>query len=264
MPITDLEVARLACRAGVEVVRSAFGRLITTEFKSDANPVTEVDRRSEDAIISVIRRHRGADSVLAEESGGEGWDRGRVWIIDPLDGTVNFIHEIPHVSVSVALWEDGRPLVGVVTDVMHSEEFTAAMGGGAFLNGERIEVSVEARLSHSLIATGFAYDRNLHAAGYADTLGSVLSRVQGIRRFGSAALDLAWVAVGRYEGYWEFGIAPWDSAAGVLLITEAGGTVTNHHGDTYCPDDAGVVSSNGRIHTEFLGEIKSNLPSHLR
>ena len=253
----DLEVAIDAARIGAAVVQKAFGTAITAEFKSDANPVTLVDQEAEAAIVEVISRWRPMDSVLAEEGGGSGWDQGRVWIIDPLDGTVNFIHAIPHISVSVALWIDGHAQVGVVLDVGRHEEFTACRGKGAWLNQTPLSVSTEAKLAASLVATGFPYDRNVHGRTYAAVLGEVLTRVQGIRRFGSAALDLAWVACGRFEGYWESGIQPWDAAAGVLLVSEAGGVVTNLDRTAHRLDDPVIVASNGSIHNELLDAIIS-------
>ena len=220
---SDLDVALDAARTGAAIVFAALGSVVGTRFKGDANPVTDVDQQAEEAIIGLLRRLRPEDAILAEESGGAGWEEGRVWIVDPLDGTVNFIHGIPHISVSVALWVDGLPAVGVVEDVTRHEEFIAQQGMGATIEAGSIKVSEEQILKQAMIATGFPYDRNLHGEAYAANLGQVLTRVQGIRRLGSAALDLAWVACGRYDGYWEFGISPWDTGAGVLLITEAGG-----------------------------------------
>jgi myo-inositol-1(or 4)-monophosphatase len=236
-------------------VATAFGTPVDTQWKSDANPVTEIDRSAEAAILEVIRRFRPADGILAEEAGGGGWAEGRVWIIDPLDGTVNFIHGIPHISVSVALWIDGLPQVGVIYDVIRNEEFYGVRDLGAWLNHEKVAVSRQANFGESLLATGFPYDRNVHGRKYAAVMGEVLTRAQGIRRFGSAALDLAWVACGRYEGYWETGIAPWDSAAGILLIREAGGKVTNIDGGPHRLDDSVIVTSNGLIHDALLEAI---------
>ncbi|MGH8928561.1 MAG: inositol monophosphatase family protein [Acidimicrobiia bacterium] len=260
----DLSVAIEAARWGAAVVKETFGSVIGAEFKGNANPVTEVDRNSEDRILAVIRQHFPGDSVMAEESGGSVWDRGRVWLVDPLDGTVNFIHAIPHVSVSVALWIDGRPAAAVVIDVTRGEEFAATTDGGCRSGPDRVSVSLQTELHHSLIATGFAYDRNLHGASYAENLGNVLIRAQGVRRFGSAALDLGWVACGRYEGYWEFGVKPWDAAAGILLVAEAGGIVTNHHGDPYQLGESGIVASNGAIHDDLLAAVRIALPPHIR
>jgi myo-inositol-1(or 4)-monophosphatase len=259
----ELEVGLEAARAGAAIVLEGFGMGVETEFKGDADPVTAVDRASEEHVLTVIRNNFSDDQVLAEESGGAGWDQGRVWLVDPLDGTVNFIHAIPHVAVSVALWVNGRPAVGVIIDVVHREEFTVGNNGGAFSDGNPIRVSSQSSFSHSLIATGFPYDRNLHGLAYAKNMGEVLTRAQGVRRFGSAALDFAWVACGRYEGYWEYGLKPWDTAAGVLLVTEAGGRVTSDLGGEYLPSGPGVVISNGAIHDDLLASIQVAPPRHV-
>jgi myo-inositol-1(or 4)-monophosphatase len=259
----EVWVALKAARAGASVVRQAFGLPLDTRFKADANPVTDIDHTSEDHVLSVIRHHFPDDAVVAEEKGGEAWESGRVWLVDPLDGTVNFIHGIPHVSVSVALWNDAVPVAAAVIDVMRGEELTASEGGGAFSGSNPISVSGQPALSHSLIATGFAYDRNTFGVAYAANLGEVLTRSQGIRRLGSAALDFGWVAAGRYEGFWEFGLQPWDAAAGILLVTEAGGKVTNHRGEGFRLGDAGVVASNGPIHEDLVAAIRIALPPHI-
>jgi myo-inositol-1(or 4)-monophosphatase len=260
----EVWVALKAARAGAAVVRQAFGTNLDTQFKGDANPVTDIDHAAEEHVLNVIHHHFPEDSVLAEERGGGAWETGRVWLVDPLDGTVNFIHAVPHVSVSVALWCDGNPAAAVVIDVMRGEELAASKGGGAFSGSNPITVSTQTALSHGLIATGFAYDRNIHGRAYAENMGHVLTRVQGIRRLGSSALDFGWVAAGRYEGYWEFGLQPWDAAAGILLVTEAGGTVTNHRGEPFRLGDSGVVASNGWIHDDLLAAVQIAPPDHVR
>jgi myo-inositol-1(or 4)-monophosphatase len=259
----ELTVALLAARTGAAVVREHFGVAVRADYKSDANPVTAVDRSSEEQVLKVLRTHYPDDAVLAEESGGSGSIKGRVWLVDPLDGTVNFVHSIPHVAVSVALWIDGAAVVGVVIDPLRQEEFSASQGGGSYLGEHRMAVSTEPNLSQSLIATGFPYDRNLYAGSYAANLGAVLGRAQGIRRMGSAALDLAWVAAGLYDGYWEFALQAWDVAAGVLLVAEAGGAVSNARGASFQLNDMGVVVSNGHIHDELLTAVQSTIPEHL-
>lgn len=260
----DLEVALEAARAGAAVVRAGFAGDVAVRLKGDVDPVTVIDTAAEAAIIGVISARRPGDHVLGEESGGSAWDAERVWIVDPLDGTINFLHGIPHVAVSVALWEEGVAQVGVVGDVMRDETFTAVAGGGAHMNGSPIGVSKFDEMTDSVVATGFPYDRRAHAAAYATTLGAVLSEVQGIRRFGSAALDLAWVACGRYDAYWEYGLAPWDAAAGALLVVEAGGRVTDHGERRHDLDSPSVVASNGHIHRSLSKIVAAHLPEHLR
>lgn len=251
----DLDVALEAVRAGGRVV-GASRPTGGPEFKGAVNPVTEVDRAAEEAIHSVLAARRPDDAVLAEEGGGSAWNRGRVWIVDPLDGTVNFLHGIPQVAVSVALWEDGTAHAGAVLDVFRDEVFTASAGRGATLDGDPIAVSATGELGDSLIATGFPYDRRERADVYAAVLSRVLSRARGIRRIGSAALDLCWVACGRFDGFWEFGLAPWDTAAAALIVAEAGGRLSTGAGDEWDPDAWELVASNGRIHDALAGAVR--------
>ncbi len=259
----DRRVALEAARAGAELVRSRFGGRIDTSFKGEVDPVTDVDRAAERAILDTLHRFRPDDAVLAEEGGRTGRLRGRVWIVDPLDGTVNFLHGIPHVGVSVALWEDGTPKVGVVVDAIGGDEYVAAVGEGTTRSGTPVTVSARP-LSDGLVATGFPYDRRDHAADYAATVGAVLRRAQGIRRFGAATLDFCWVADGRFAGFWEFGLAPWDVAAGILLVTEAGGIVTDLDGNPAGLESNAWVVTNGVAHEELLRTVAEHRPRHLR
>ena len=264
----DVWVAVRAARAGAEVVRRGFLEDFTTEMKGAVDPVTEVDREAEEAIKSVITTHFPNDAILAEEGGGADWRSRRVWIVDPLDGTVNFVNRIPQVAVSVALWSEGRPLVGVVEDVSRDEEFVAALGEGARCNGETIHVSESATLQDSLLVTGFPYDRQEHARAYLDVIEQVMIRARGTRRMGAAALDMAWVACGRFDGYWEHGgpagVKPWDAAAGTLLVTEAGGTATDSKGSVHELEPAAFVVTNGKIHEELRQIVDDYMPAHLR
>lgn len=262
-PVDDLTLAVEAARAGAAVVRAGFGRPLASTLKGEVDPVTEIDRAAEEAILGTILRQRPDDGTLAEESGGEGWREGRRWVVDPLDGTINYLHGIPHIAVSVALYQEGVGQVGVVVDVMRGDVYSAALGRGAFCNGEPLSVSAVADGDQALIATGFPYDRRRHASHYATTLAAVLSRFQGVRRMGTAALDLAWVAAGKYDGYWEFLLGPWDMAAGLLLVTEAGGAVSDHHGAPVALDSTGVVASNGKMQRPLLEAVRSCLPPHL-
>lgn len=259
----DLEVAISAAKAGAVVVRAAFGAATGVDFKGRFNPVTEVDEASERAILDIITHHRPGDAILAEESGGSG-ETGRRWIVDPLDGTVNFIHGIPQIAVSVALYVDNEPLAGVIYDPLRDELFSAAAGAGADLNDDPIRVSATETLEGAVAATGFPYDHGQYAEGYARTLGAVLRHVNGVRRFGSAALDLAWVAAGRYAAYWELGIAPWDQAAGIVIVREAGGRVTDPGGTDSVPATPMVVASNTLVHDELCGVIATAMPDHLQ
>lgn len=260
----DVIAATEAARAGAEVVRAGFTSQHEIRMKGAVDPVTAVDDAAEKAIFETLARLCPGEDFLGEESGGEGWDSERVWIVDPLDGTVNFIHRLPHVAVSVAVWERGEPVAGAVIDVMGGAEFTARSGEGAWLDAAPMTVSAQVDLGSSLIATGFPYDRRQRADAYAATLGAVLAQVQGIRRVGSAALDLAWTAAGRYDGYWEYGLGPWDAAAGLLLVREAGGRVSDHRGLPYHLSTSTIVATNGHIHGALADLVAAHLPEHLR
>ncbi len=246
--MNDLDLAREAARRGAQVVRSL--PLQTVSFKGSVNPVTDIDTASQEQILAVLSEHRPDDAILAEEQAGGARTDGRLWLVDPLDGTVNFVHGIPHVGVSIALYEDSNPLVGVVIDVFREEEFLAVAGFGAWLAGRQLRVS-SLDLDSSLSATGFPYDRRERAGALGATVGNVLSRVQGLRRMGTASLDLAWVAAGRFDVYWEVELCPWDVAAGILLVREAGGVVSCPDGSPATPFDSDFVVSNGVAHEAF-------------
>jgi myo-inositol-1(or 4)-monophosphatase len=263
----DVWVALRAARAGADIVQIGFFEPLDTELKSAVDPVTQVDRNAESAIRSVIVSHFPDDAILGEEEGGDDWRSQRVWIIDPLDGTVNYVHRIPHVAVSIALWDRGKPLAGVVIDVARNDEYVAVVGEGASLNGEPIHVSETTRLDNSLGVTGFPYDRREHASAYLKVVEEVMLRSRGTRRLGAAALDLAWVASGRFDAYWEHGgnhgVQPWDLAAGMLLVTEAGGQFTDHVGKTDVLEGPVFIASNGKVHDDVRSIVANNMPKHL-
>lgn len=248
---TDLDVALEAANAAAAIIRSYRRVSFTTSFKGAVDPVTQVDEDAEGAIVGVISAHRPDDHLVGEERGG-GFGDGRTWIVDPLDGTVNFIHGLPHFAVSVALWNDGEPMVGVVVDVEREEVFSASRGEGSLLDGSPIEVSGVSNMERALAVTGFPYDRQERAAEYSSALGRVMRGVMGVRRLGSAALDFAWIACGRLDGYWEPALAPWDAAAGIILVEEAGGSVTGYGGAPHRLGAEGVVATNGLFHDAFV------------
>jgi len=260
--MNDLELAVAAAATGAELVRAGFGVHRSVEQKGRLDPVTEIDRASEHAIVSLLTEHRPEDGLLGEE-GTSRASAGRRWIIDPLDGTVNFVHGIPQVAVSVALYDGDRPIVGVVHDPMRREVFAAAAGAGATRNGHPLRVSATTQLHRAVVVTGFPYDHDRHAAAYGAPFTTVLARVNGIRRLGSAALDLAWVASGRFDGYWEYSLGAWDMAAGALLVLEAGGVVTDIGGRPFTPRSPHLVAGNDVIHGKLAGLVRPVLPDHL-
>jgi myo-inositol-1(or 4)-monophosphatase len=222
--------------------------------KSANNLVTHVDHTAEDRIVEALEKLLPNAGFIAEEGSGE-QGTGLNWVIDPLDGTTNFVHGVPCYCISIALVDGTEPLLGVVHEVTRDERFTAWKGGGAYLNGKPIRVSARKELQDSLLATGFPYDDFGYEAEYMDLLRELMHRTRGIRRLGSAAADLAYVACGRFEAFYEYGLNPWDVAAGALLVEEAGGTVTDFtNGDDWLFGEE-LVASNGHIHTELIGPI---------
>lgn len=261
--MNDLEVAVHAARAAGNIVAAGFGSHRTTDFKRRNDPVTEIDRAAETAINEILSTHRPGDGIIGEEGTDRAGD-GRTWLIDPLDGTVNFVHGLPHVSVSVALYEGDVPLVGVVHDPLRDETFTAVAGEGTGINGEPARVSGTTDLQQALVVTGFPYDHHQHPAAYVRTIEAMLHEVNGIRRLGSAALDLCYVAAGRLDAYWEYNLSPWDIAAGLLIVTEAGGAVTTPSGDRATPWERHIVAANPELHERVRAIVDRTMPDHLR
>jgi myo-inositol-1(or 4)-monophosphatase len=215
--------------------------------------VTESDKRSESAIVSRLRSRFPQHGVVAEEGGGSGnlaAEARYCWHIDPLDGTTNFAHGYPCFAVSIALLEEGEPIIGVVLNPSSDELFTTMRGEGAYLNQKRIHVSPVETLSKSLVATGFPTHK-VRTSTNIQYYWEFTLRTHGVRRDGSAALDLCSVASGRFEAFWEFGLRSWDTAAGMLLVKEAGGNVTDLAGRPYRPGDREILASNGRVHAEM-------------
>ncbi len=246
---------RVAVEAALEagrILRWHFQANVEIRYKGEIDLVTEADVASERALLSRIQSAFPDHAVLAEESGGIDRASPWLWVVDPLDGTTNFAHGFPVFSVSIALLHEGQRALGVVYDVMRDELFTARRGEGAFLNGRPIRVSRTPRLAEALLVTGFPYDRHESPLDNTREFRALLRRCHGVLRVGSAALDLASVAAGRLDGYWEFRLSPWDLAAGALLVEEAGGHVTTPHGDPLPPLGTDIVATNGQIHTELL------------
>jgi myo-inositol-1(or 4)-monophosphatase len=217
-----LASAEAAARLGGQVLRDAYHRTRTIAYKGGIDLVTDADKASEAAVLGLLRARHPGHSVLAEESGASGAGTHR-WIVDPLDGTTNYAHQLPHFCVSVAVEGPEGLLAGAVYDPLKDELFSAARGRGAHCNGAALRASAATELKRSLLCTGFPYNVQEHPEGPMGLLQRFLRKAQGIRRMGSAALELAWVSAGRFDGYFEFGLKPWDIAAGALLVTEAGG-----------------------------------------
>lgn len=249
----DIEaITRVALRAadrGGEVLRRHFGRIRRVDKKGVNDLVTEADLAAEAAIVRTLRAAFPDHGILAEESGRHEGRNGAVWIVDPLDGTTNFAHGLPFCAVSIALADAGRPVHGVVLNPFGGELFSAVAGRGATLNGRPIRVSTTARLPDALLATGFPYDppEAMHAR-VMGRLAAAVAAARGVRRFGAAALDLCYVACGRLDGFWEEGLKPWDTAAGVLLVREAGGYVTDLDGGEFTLEGPTVLATNGALH----------------
>lgn len=226
------EVARQAVFEAGRLIQEEIGTISSSRVRHKApfDYVTDVDRRCEDLITEIIAGGFPSHHIVAEETPGEEVGNGTTWIIDPLDGTTNFIHGFPFVAVSIAVCEDRKPILGLVFDPLRDELFVARTGQGATLNGSPIRVADSAPLDQSLIATGFPHRIRQIIDPYMNMFRAVFPRVSGIRRAGSAALDLAYVASGRVDGFWEAGLKAWDVAAGSLLVTEAGGHVTDFWG----------------------------------
>ena len=254
--IAEIEAAaREAAERAGRLVRERFASSRATyRLKDDAlDLVTETDRASETAILEVLQRRFPDHAVVAEESGAHGAGDAR-WLVDPLDGTTNFAHAYPQVSISIAFERAGRTEFGLVLDPIRGETFIGRRGGGATLNDTPLGVSSVADLGAALLATGFPYDRRRHADFYLSYFKAFMLRTQGMRRAGSAALDLCFVAAGRVDGFWEWSLHAWDVAAGALIVEEAGGRVSDFHGAVLDPFGGQILATNGRIH-EAMHEV---------
>jgi myo-inositol-1(or 4)-monophosphatase len=222
--------------------------------------LTVADTESEQVIIKTIRERFPVHAILAEESGAHPTDSDSWWIIDPVDGTTNFARSFPFFAASVAFWHRGHAVLGLVEAPRLGERFIAERGSGATLNGRRLKVSDTPDIAHSVLATGFAYVRNEVQRNNVDNFSRLVLKCHDIRRAGAASLDLAYVAAGRFDGYWEAYLKPWDIAAGGLLVTEAGGRVTDFAGGDDWMFGENAVATNGRIHEELSGELSGKEP----
>jgi myo-inositol-1(or 4)-monophosphatase len=251
-PETLLDTAVAAARSAGAILAAKFGGPRTVEHKGAIDLVTDADRAAEAAALGVIRGRFPDHEILAEESGATSGRSPCRWIVDPLDGTVNYAHGIPQFAVSIACEVEGRLAAGAILDPIRDELFTAARGGGAFLNGRRLATTGVASLREALLATGFPYWVHERPEEVVSLFDAFLRRAQGLRRFGSAALDLAWVAAGRYDGFFERGLKPWDFAAGQLLVEEAGGRCTAFDGGPVDHARGELIAAGASLHPRLV------------
>jgi myo-inositol-1(or 4)-monophosphatase len=243
-------MARAAEKAGRLLIRD-FGEVeqLQVSRKGPADFVSTADTKAEKAVRAELSKARPDYGFLMEESGGsDGKDRSHRWIVDPLDGTTNFLHGLPHWAISIALEREGEIVAGVVYEPVRDELFWAEKGQGCFLNAQRLRVSERRRLDDAVVATGMPFKGRGNHPAFLDQLSAVMAEVAGIRRFGAASLDLAYVAAGRYDGFWETGLSPWDVAAGIIMVTEAGGFVTEINGGRNPLTGPDILAANSHLH----------------
>jgi myo-inositol-1(or 4)-monophosphatase len=257
-------VGRSAALAAGERIRAHMGAPSSVGTKGVSDYVTDVDRACEEIILEAIGRAFPEHHVISEETPFSEWKPGITWIVDPLDGTTNFIHGYPMVSVSIGVALDGEVILGLVLDPLRQELFTAQEEKGTYLNGERIRVRENASLDDALVATGFPHRIKDYLDPYLEAFRGMLQRLYDARRGGSAALDLAYVACGRLDGFWEPGLKPWDVAAGSLLVREAGGLVSDFWGADRYLRNGHIVAGTPRVHPFLLQQVKAHLAPVLK
>lgn len=256
-PALNVMVAA-ARKAGRRLIRD-FGEIenLQISMKGPGDFVTVADQRTERILVEELQKARPGYSFLVEESGLiEGPDKTHRFIIDPLDGTTNFLHGIPHFAISIALEREGQLVSAVIYNPISDDMFVAEKGSGAYLNDKRLRVAARKDIKEALFATGIPFIGRGDHRLYMKELAAVIGTTPGVRRFGSAALDLAWVAAGRYDGFWEHGLKPWDVAAGILMVREARGTITDLNGGSTMLDSGDVLASNDALHPSMLRLLK--------
>ena len=251
----ELNTARQAVKEAGKCLMRRFNKTNQISRKGVIDLVTEADLQSEKIILEIIRESFPDDSILAEETGKHGSIKERAWIIDPLDGTTNFAHGFPFFAVSIGFQAEGEIILGIVYSPSLKERFEAVKDRGSTLNGNHIKVSENRDLNSSLLATGFPYSIREDSEQVIGLLEKILIRAQGVRRAGAAAIDLCYVAAGRLDGFWEQGLKPWDTAAGSLIVREAGGKVSDYQGEPYNPFQENIAASNPFIFDELINAI---------
>jgi myo-inositol-1(or 4)-monophosphatase len=264
--LPEIKKVLLKClKEGGNIIRRGYGRTHSIHLKGPVSIVTEIDTATEKKIVSIIKNRFPSHRLLTEESSPYKGTSSYRWIIDPLDGTTNYAHHLPLFCVSIGLENEGKIILGGIYNPISDELFFAEKGRGAFLNGKKIKVSQTKRLIESLLVTGFPYDRQEKAVFYLKFFKEMMQRTQGLRRLGAAAMDLAYVACGRFEAFWEFNLKPWDMAAGSLIVEEAGGKITDFEGNPINIDKPfQLLSSNSKVHheiTSIFKKILKNLPN---
>ena len=257
----ELDVARSAAQVGGDVLSKYFRKGIQMREKQSCDLVSDADVESEQAIVDVIRSEFPDHAILGEEAHTADADSPHLWVIDPLDGTTNFAHDIPHFAVSIAYYQSGEPVCGVIFNPARDDWFHAVRGAGAFAGDERVHVSKHDELSESLVGVGFYYDRGaMMEATLAAILDLFSQQIHGIRRFGTASLDLTQVGCGLFGAFFEYELSPWDFAAGRLFVEEAGGRVTTCHGESLPLAKSTLLASNGHLHNAVLEIVQGHIP----
>lgn len=254
-----LTVAKKAVLEAGQIILKALDKPRNPDFKGRADLVTDTDRQCEEIIISYINRAFPDHSILAEESGSFNTNSEYQWVIDPLDGTTNFVHGYPSFGVSIGCYKKGIPEIGVVLELPINRLFTAIKDGGSFVNEVTIKVSETADLGRSLLVTGFGYEHGEKWEANMDLFKSFTDMTQGVRRLGAASVDLCHLACGMVDGFWEFDLKPWDTAAGILIAIEAGGKITQMNGNHYNIYDNNLLATNGQIHQKMISQISPTL-----
>lgn len=261
MMSSELAVAERAARAAGAILTHYFREGVAMRSKDVANLVSDADVEAEQAVVAVIRETFPDHEILAEEAHEGDVEAEHVWVVDPLDGTNNFAHKIPHFAVSIAYYRGGRPECGLIVNPIRDEWHTAVRGMGAFQNGERVQVGEQARLDEVLVGVGFYYNRGLMMEATLASIGDLKrQRIHGSRRFGTASLDLCMVGLGMFGAYFEYELSPWDFAAGRLFVEEAGGRVTTCHGEPLTLARSSVLASNGLLHEATLEIVRAHHP----
>jgi myo-inositol-1(or 4)-monophosphatase len=252
------DVVKIAREAGA-IVKEGFGKNFKVEFKTnEANLVTEIDKASEKLITDFVRKNYPSHGILAEESGEVKDGDEYLWVIDPLDGTTNFAHSLPIFSVSIGVQKGGKTVAGVVYDVMQGILYSAELGGGAYANSEKISVSKNDKLGRSVLVTGFPYDIADNPHNALEKFVALTKVARGVRRLGSAAIDLCYVARGVFDGFWEVHLHAWDMCAGKLIVEEAGGLVTDFSGNEMNIFSKKILATNGHVHKEMIEILGNN------